>query len=175
MIGLLAQTENLNSVCAGLLVTWCAWTLNESFEKKQNLCVSRVDLRWNSDNRPEGYILFGFFLYHDGHSFPVFYRVLALVDGADPLQLFLCLPPPPGQAENSTAAEAERNQSDRLQRRLQLSFINAGPQYVRFILNHTCCSFWILNEINSTDFACVMISLHCVFWGNRNMPTFRYF
>ncbi len=29
-------------------------------------------------------------------SFPVFCRVLAAVDGADPLQLFLCLPPPPG-------------------------------------------------------------------------------
>lgn len=111
------------------------------------LIKSRVDLRWNSANRPEGYVFFVclFFLYHDGHSFPVFYRVLALVDGADPLQLFLCLPPPPGQAENSTAAEAERNQSYRLQRRLQLPFINAGPQYVCFILYHTCCSFWILN------------------------------
>lgn len=113
--------------------------------KKQNLCESRVNLRWNSANRPEGYVFFVCFLFLDGHSFPVFYRVLALVDGADPLQLFLCLPPPPGQAENSTAAEAKRNQSDRLQRRLQLPFINAGPQYVCFILNHTCCSFWILN------------------------------
>lgn len=63
-------------------------------------------------------------------SFPVFCRVLAAVDSADPLQLFLRLPSPPGQAEDPTAAETEGDQSDRLQWGLQLSILNAGPQYV---------------------------------------------
>lgn len=50
--------------------------------------------------------------------FPASCRVLAAVDRADPLQLFLCLPPPPGQAEDPTAAETEGDQPDCLQRSL---------------------------------------------------------
>lgn len=46
--------------------------------------------------------------------FPALCRVLAAVDDADSVQLFLCLPPPPGQAEDPTAAETEGDQSDRL-------------------------------------------------------------
>lgn len=57
-------------------------------------------------------------------------RVLAAVDCPDPLQLFLRLPPPPGQAEDPAAAEAARDQPDRLQWSLQLPVLNAGPQYV---------------------------------------------
>lgn len=79
--------------------------------------------------------------------FLFFRRVLAPVDCADPLQLFLCLPPPPGQAEDTAAAKTERDQSDRLQRGLQLSIVNAGPQYVYWIrlfeftyLSYCCCS-----------------------------------
>lgn len=59
---------------------------------------------------------------------PVLCRVLAAVDDADPLQLFLRLPPPPSKAEDPTAAETEGDQSDRLQRSLQLPVLNAGPQ-----------------------------------------------
>lgn len=52
------------------------------------------------------------------------------MDRPDPLQLFLRLPPSPGQAADPAAAAAERDQPDRLQRGLQLSILNAGPQYV---------------------------------------------
>lgn len=65
--------------------------------------------------------------------FPVLCRVLAAVDGVDPVQLFLRVPPPSGQAEDPAAAEAEGDQPDRLQRGLQLPFLNAGPQYVHLL------------------------------------------
>lgn len=57
-----------------------------------------------------------------------FLRVLAAVDRADPLQLFLRLSPPSGQTAHPAAAAAERDQPDRLQRGLQLPILHAGPQ-----------------------------------------------
>lgn len=68
------------------------------------------------------------FLYNE--ALLIFFRVLVVVDAADPLQLFLCVPSPTSQAEHPAAAEAERNKSDRLQRSLQPPFLHAGPQCV---------------------------------------------
>lgn len=58
----------------------------------------------------------------------LFVRVLAAVDRPDPLQLFLRLPPPPGQTEDPAAAEAARDQPDRLQRSLPVPILNTGPR-----------------------------------------------
>lgn len=57
-------------------------------------------------------------------------RVLDVVDAADHLLLLLRFPPPPHQAEDAAGAEAEGDQSDRLQRGLHLPILHAGPQYV---------------------------------------------
>ena len=69
-------------------------------------------------------------------------RVLAAVDRGDPVQLFLCVPPPLGQAEAPAPAETERNQPDRLQRRLQLPHLHAGPKYEPSTHYHCSQSDW---------------------------------
>lgn len=110
------------------------WDVQCNWDKRTKQCLSQNDECWTH----VGFISWFFF----------FHRVLAPVECADPLQLFLCLPPPPGQAEDTTAAETERDQSDCLQWGLQLSIVNAGPQYVYSILrlfeftylSYCCCS-----------------------------------